>query len=83
MTNVDWKFVNNNVSIDDIKNIESTLDIKLPKGSFANGITLSGKLFLHLKYTSTIFSSSSLDILNKYSKTFPFSFSISKLNLSG
>lgn len=31
MTNVDWKFVNNNVSIDDIKNIESTLDIKLPK----------------------------------------------------
>lgn len=31
MTNLDWKFVNNNVSIEDIKNIESTLNIKLPK----------------------------------------------------
>ena len=31
MTKIAWKFVNNNVNIEDIKYIESTLGIKLPE----------------------------------------------------
>lgn len=31
MTKLDWKFVNDNVSIEDINNIENALCIKLPK----------------------------------------------------
>lgn len=31
MNNIEWKFVNKDVSMKDIKDIESALDIKLPK----------------------------------------------------
>lgn len=31
MNSITWKFVNNNVSMNDISNIENTLGIKLPK----------------------------------------------------
>lgn len=68
MSKLDWKFVNNNVSIEDIKDIESTIGIQLP----------TDYISCIMKNNAGYPSKFNFDIEGQKSKVFEYLLSISK-----